>query len=86
MTDQLPPGARRLTAEEVHELGARLGSDAGMATYLTALFGTAGWTYDRAEDVWVVRDPTHTGPGRGFLVVQRGGSWRSVVVRREAIQ
>jgi hypothetical protein len=60
-------------------------TDVGMARFLNGLFGDGGWTYDRMEDVWLAPDRRHRGPGRGFLVIQRGGNWRAIVVLDRAL-
>ena len=63
----------------------RVRTDAGMAGFLDKLVGSGNWSYDRDEDVWVVPDRRHTGPGRGFLIVQRGGDWFKSVLSDEAV-
>ncbi len=64
--------------EEV--LRAKLQTDEGMAEFLDKLFGPNNWTYDAAEDVWVTPYPEHTGPGRRYIVIGRGGNWFKTVV------
>jgi hypothetical protein len=61
-------------------LRAETSTDEGMARFLDALFGAGTWTYDPSEDVWVVPDPKHVGPGRGFVIVERGGTWFKAVL------
>jgi hypothetical protein len=66
-------------------LRAKLQTDEGMASFLDRLVGPNHWTYDADEDVWVTPDTQHVGPGRGFVVVQRGGAWfRAVLPDAEA--
>lgn len=62
------------------KLRKRLSTDEGMAKFLDALFGAGSWRYDAAEDVWVIPDKDYTGPGRGFVVVKRGGDWFRAVI------
>jgi hypothetical protein len=57
-----------------------------MARFLTQLCGPDNWVYDERADVWVVSDTRHDGPGRGFLVLQRGGDWYSIVIPDERLQ
>jgi hypothetical protein len=63
-----------------------LRTKAGMDRLLTALFGPDGWTYDPNADVWVVPDSQQDGPGRGYIVLRRGGNWRAVVIPDRMIQ
>jgi len=72
--------------DKEERLTRALRTKAGMARFLTRLFGPNGWTYDAHEDCWIVNDHQHDGPGHGCLVVQRGGSWRAVVIPDEALQ
>ena len=60
----------------------------GMDREIEHLFSAAkgwGWVYDDHADLWIVRDKKHTGPGRGFLLIERGLRWRSVVIPDEAV-
>ena len=82
----LPPGSRDLTAAELAAFGPKLATDEGMADFLTATFGTAGWTYDRGEDVWIAPDRRYRGEGRRFWVIRRGGNWRWAVLRPGVLQ
>jgi hypothetical protein len=70
----------RLTPALMAQLEAALQSDEGMTLYLTRLFGANSFTYDADEDVWIVPDKTHSGDGRGFLVMRRGGHWFKAVL------
>lgn len=63
-----------------------LRTKAGMARFLTRLCGADGWAYDEREDCWIVVDDQHNGPGHGYLVVQRGGNWRAIVIPDEVVQ
>lgn len=62
------------------EIREKLSTDDGMIRFLDNLFGVGAWVYDTTEDVWVAVNKRHTGPGRGFTVVQRGGDWFDVVL------
>jgi hypothetical protein len=62
------------------ELRSRLMGDAEMARFLDALFGVGTWAYDADEDVWVTPDTKHSGPGRVFIVVERGGNWFKAIL------
>lgn len=63
----------------------RLATDEGMASFMDDLFGALGWTRDAEADVWVAIDKDYTGPGRGFIVVQRGGDWFKAVIPDEKL-
>jgi hypothetical protein len=63
-----------------------LSTDAGMARFLDAVAGPGNWFYDPSDDVWVTPNSKHSGPGRGFLVVQRGGDWFYAVIPAEKLQ
>ena len=52
----------------------------GSAEFLNATLGPDGWSCDASQDAWIAPDKRHTGPGRGFYVVQRGGKWHTTVV------
>jgi hypothetical protein len=61
-------------------------TDEAMIRLLDDLFGPENYTYDPRCDVWVTPDHDHTGPGRGFIVVQRGGDWQKVVLPTAVLQ
>ena len=71
---------KRHKAEIEAALRAETSTDEGMAEFLDALFGAGTWVYDPSEDVWVIPNQKHTGPGRGFVVVERGGTWFTAVL------
>jgi hypothetical protein len=45
-----------------------------------------GAFYDKGEDLWIVPDPKHHGPGFGFIAIRSDLSWFSGVVPPEAFQ
>jgi hypothetical protein len=63
-----------------------LATDEGMIRFLDDLFGRENYAYDPANDCWVMPDRDHTGPGRGFIVVQRGGNWFKAVLPAAVVQ
>lgn len=71
---------RGVPAEIARRIKAALQTDEAMAKFLDKLFGPNGWTYDAAEDVWVTPDTKYVGPGRGFVIIQRGGDWFRAVL------
>jgi hypothetical protein len=81
------PKTRRSPAASPAADPASLSTDAGMAAYLTYHLGPAGWAYDPLADQWIVPvDFELDGPGRGFVVLRRGGDWRHVVLPPESVQ
>jgi hypothetical protein len=51
------------------------------------LFGPDhGAFYDEGEDLWIVPDPKHEGPGFGFIAIRSDRSWFGGVVAPEAFQ
>ena len=63
---------RKAVANRLQEL---LQTDEGMARFLDDLFGVGSYIFDPESDVWVVPDKDHCAPGRGFIIVERGGNW-----------
>jgi hypothetical protein len=61
-------------------------TDEAMVRILDDLFGRENYAYDPQNDVWVTPDRDHGGTGRGFIVVQRGGDWRKVVIPAAVLQ
>lgn len=55
-------------------------NDDAMVCILGDLFGRKYYAYDPQNDVWVTPDRDHDGLGHSFIVVQRGGDWRKVVL------
>jgi hypothetical protein len=55
-------------------------TDEAMVRFLDDLFGRENYAYDPPADVWVAADPDYTGPGRGFVIIERGGDWQKVVL------
>jgi hypothetical protein len=39
--------------------------------YLDRNFGHGSWTYDPCSAVWIVVDDLHSGPGRGYLILDQ---------------
>jgi hypothetical protein len=68
---------------KIHEA---LLTDEAMVCILDDLFGRENYAYDPQNDVWVTPDRDHDGPGRFFIVVQRGGDWRKVVIPAAVLQ
>ncbi len=55
--------------------------------FLEGCFGPDhGAFYDAGEDLWIVPDPKHRGPGFGFIAIRNDRSWFSGVVPEEAFQ
>jgi hypothetical protein len=70
--------------DELHELRRRLqamvSTPEGMERFLADTFGAGNFQYDPTENVWVVPDSKHRGPGRGFYIVRPDGTWFGAVV------
>jgi hypothetical protein len=62
-------------AKAERRLRKALSTDEGITRFLDDLLGRGNYSYDAHEDVWVTPDDKHSGPGRGFVVIRRGGSW-----------
>ena len=60
-------------------------TDEGMGRFLDAALGVGNYAYDPTEDVWVSPNKDDKGPGRGFIVVKRGGDWFTAVLPDEAL-
>ena len=45
-----------------------------------------GAFYDEGEDLWIVPDPKHRGPGFGFIAIRSDRSWFGGVVPPGAFQ
>jgi hypothetical protein len=56
-----------------------------MIRLLDDIWGAGNYAYDRYEDVWVAPDRDYQGPGRGFIVVRRGGDWFAAIVPAASI-
>ncbi|WP_147373850.1 hypothetical protein [Massilia cavernae] len=39
------------------------------------LFGKDNWLYDQDEQLYIARDPKHTGPGFGFIAARQSASF-----------
>jgi hypothetical protein len=79
MTQNMEPDAR--TMRRVRKaLRKATSTDAGMRRFLDDLIGVGNYSYDPKEDVWIAPNSQHTGPGRGFIVIRRGGNWFSTVI------
>ena len=54
---------------------------------LAELYGPDhGAFYDAGEDLWIVPDPKHHGPGFGFIAIRSDRSWFTGVVKPEVLQ
>jgi hypothetical protein len=67
------------------QLRKTMRTDAGMRRLLDVIFGVGKYAYDPTEDVWVCPNKDHKGPGRGFIVVKRGGDWFTAVLPDEVL-
>ena len=55
--------------------------------FLDELFGPDHSAfYDEGEDLWIVPDRKHQGPGFGFIAIRSDRSWFTGVVKPEAFQ
>jgi hypothetical protein len=63
-----------------------LQSDEAMIRFMDNLFGRDNCVYDPEVDAWVARDKDHSGPGRSFIMVQRGGLWRKIILSGSVLQ
>jgi hypothetical protein len=63
-----------------------LRTDHAMVRFLNDLFGAGNYVYDQKTDVLVAPDNDHAGPGRGFIVIERGGDWRKIVIPEAVLQ
>jgi hypothetical protein len=63
----------------------KLSTKAGMAAFLNQHVGREKWVYDADSDCWVFANPRHSGPGRGFVVIRRGGDWHTHVLPEDAL-
>jgi hypothetical protein len=61
-------------------------TDDAMVRELDRSFGRENYTYDQESDVWITPDRNHVGPGRAFLVIQRGFQWRKIVIPEAVLQ
>ena len=61
-------------------------TDEAMVRELDRFFGRENYVYDPAADLWVTPDQDHIGPGRAFLVIQRGFEWRKIVIPSAVLQ
>jgi hypothetical protein len=61
-------------------------TDEAMVRALDLMFGRENYAYDPANDCWVSPDRDYTGPGRGFIVVERGGNWFKAVLPEVVVQ
>jgi hypothetical protein len=62
------------------ELQKALSTNEGMTRYLDDLLGVGNYVYDPTADVWVAPDESYEGPGRGFIVMERGGFFSRAVL------
>jgi hypothetical protein len=61
-------------------------TDEGMVQAPDLVFGPRNYAYDPANNCWVSPDRDYTGPGRGFIVMERGGDWFKAVIRPDVLQ
>jgi hypothetical protein len=61
-------------------------TDEGMVHALDLMFGRENYAYDPEADLWVSPDRDYIGPGRGFIVVERGGNWFKAVLPPAVVQ
>ena len=47
----------------------------GIESMLDRMFGPGSWRYDIREQLWIVPDSQHTGPGRSYYCVRANGDW-----------
>jgi len=74
------------SVEEVRALEEAL-RQVPMESLLDELYGDDhGAFYDEGEDLWIVPDPRHQGPGFGFIAIRSDRSWFGGVVSPEAFQ
>ena len=58
-----------------------------METFLKATFGPDhGAFYDARDDLWIVPDPKHRGPGFGFIAFRSDRSWFKGCIPEEVLQ
>ena len=62
------------------ELQKALSTNEGMNRYLDNLLGAGNYVYDPDGDVWITPDESHEGPGRGFIIMERGGYFSKAVL------
>src|SRR3954464_6163538 len=83
-SDEAIAASAGLTPAELRVLRRRLqemvSTPEGMERFLADTFGAGNFQYDPTEDVWVVPDKRHQGPGRGFYIVRPDGTWFGAVV------
>lgn len=73
--------AQRCEVDAVRvEMRRRLQDPAEMDRFMDSLFGPGSWTHDAFLDAWVAPDSKHTGPGRAYYIVQRGGDYQRMVM------
>src|SRR5690242_18377175 len=83
-SDKAIAAAGGITVPELQELRRRLqamtSTKEGMERFLEQQFGAGNFQCDPTEDVWVVPDRKHRGPGRGFTIIRPDGTWFGAVV------
>lgn len=47
----------------------------GIEHVLDKMFGPGSWRYDADEELWIVPDTQHVGPGRYYYCVRANGDW-----------
>jgi hypothetical protein len=62
------------------QLKKQLQKPGEMGRFMDHLFGAGNWRYYPDDDVWVAPDARHIGPGHGYCIVQRDGTWFTAVL------
>jgi hypothetical protein len=84
--DTIEAAAARMgmSQADLQELRRRLqemiSTKEGMERFLADTFGAGNFQYDPTENVWVVPDSKHRGPGRGFTIIRPDGTWFGAVL------
>ena len=74
-----------VSVKDIQEVESRL-RDMPMERFLDGVFGSGKAIYDAGEDLWIVADPKHTGPGFGFIAVRSDKSFFTGVVPARVFQ
>ena len=52
----------------------------GIEPVLDKMFGPGSWRYDPDEELWIVPDTQHVGPGRSYYCVRANGDAIAVIL------
>ena len=74
-----------VSVKDIQEVESRL-RDMPMENFLDGVFGLGKAVYDAGEDLWIVADPKHTGPGFGCIAVRSDKSFFTGVVPARVFQ